>query len=217
MTVGVVVAEVILILRTFAIYSRSYLVLAFLVCMRVGTLAPSMYINVQWNSHMTFAPSPAPRILPCVYVADGKGDAWLEFLFIAIFDSCIVVLTFYKYITQWRSGLSRASLLSTIYRDGMSYFVVLFAISVTNSVLLKVEGDRGSAYFDCFVLFQRVVQGILSSRLIINVRKALVTSSNDLSTMDPLATPMVFKHADGERTVFGLQVDRDGGVEERDF
>ncbi len=61
--------------------------------------------------------SPAPNILPCVYVADGKGDAWIDFLLIAIFDCCksmvpsdvtfsisdyagIVVLTFYKYFTQ---------------------------------------------------------------------------------------------------------------------
>ncbi len=104
-----------------------------------GTLIPSMYITAEWNRHMdcmlhaisihstilfptqyyppSVRQSPAPNILPCVYVADGKGDAWIDFLLIAIFDCCksmvpsdvtfsisddagIVVLTFYKYFTQ---------------------------------------------------------------------------------------------------------------------
>jgi len=186
MFVGVVVAEAILIARTFAIYSRSYPVLAFLVIMRVGTLAGSLYITEQWNKHMTFSPSPVPTILPCVFLADGAADAWIDFLFIAIFDSFIVILTIYKAISLWRSGISKANLMTTIYRDGMGYFVVLFVVSVTNSVLLKVEGDRGSAYFDFFGLFQRVVQAILSSRIIINVRKALVSPTDQFMVSDPL-------------------------------
>jgi len=76
--------------------------------------------------------------------------------------------------------------MATIYRDGLGYFFVLCVISITNSVLLKVGSDMNSPYFNFFGLLQRVVQAILASRIVISVRKALRSSSEQFMVSDPL-------------------------------
>ncbi|KLO13519.1 hypothetical protein SCHPADRAFT_358528 [Schizopora paradoxa] len=95
---------------------------------------------------------------------------WLDFLFIAIFDCHIVALPLCKAYQQWKSGLTKHRLVTTIYRDGIGYFIVLFLASTTNVTLLNVESN--SIYFDFFILFQRIMCAILASRIVTNVRKA---------------------------------------------
>jgi len=111
---------------------------------------------------------------------------WLDYLFVAIFDCNILVLTLWKVGSQWKSGLTKNRLLSTLYRDGIVYFLVLFLVSITNVFLLNLE--HASLYFNFLVLFQRIMIAILSSRIIINVRKAVGSTTYDLATMsvDPL-------------------------------
>jgi len=151
-----------------------------------GTLIPTVIIIVQWTHSFRFVASPAPKIIPCVPVADGTVKAWLDFLFIAVFDCNVAVLTLLKALSQWREGVTRARLVQTLYRDGVMYFTVLSVISITNVALLKIKHD--TVYFDFMVLLQRVFHAILSSRIIINVRKALRTPTDQATTIDPLAT-----------------------------
>ncbi|KLO13520.1 hypothetical protein SCHPADRAFT_358540 [Schizopora paradoxa] len=133
-TAGVVIAEAILIARTFAIYSRSCKILAYLVCIRLGTLIPSMKLINDWTHGMQFSESPAPTLAPCVPMPDDGVKIWLDFLFIAIFDCNIVVLTLWKALSQWKRGLTRHRLVSTLYRDGIGYFVALCIVTVSDPV-----------------------------------------------------------------------------------
>ncbi|KLO13518.1 hypothetical protein SCHPADRAFT_928474 [Schizopora paradoxa] len=181
-TVGVLSSEAILITRTFAIYSRSYILLAYLVTMRVATVIPSLVIISQWNKGMKYLDSPAPTLAPCIPNPDHRIKLWLDFLFISIFDCHIVALTLFKAYKQWKNGLTKHRLVTTIYRDGIGYFVVLFMISITNLIFLNVE--QNSVYFDFFVLFQRVMYAILASRIVINVRKAAECPLEGNSTSD---------------------------------
>jgi len=155
-----------------------------LVCIRVGTLIPSMKLIIDWTRGMQFAQSPVPTLAPCVPEADGRVRIWLDFFFIAFFDCNIVVLTLWKAGAQWKSGLTRHRLVSTLYRDGIGYFILMSMVSVTNVVLLNVEHD--SVYFNLLILFQRVLHAILSSRIVINVRKALRGTSDPAMVTDPL-------------------------------
>jgi len=158
--------------------------------MRVGTLIPSMTLINDWTKHMKFLESPVPSIVPCIPLADGNVKIWLDFLFIAIFDCNIVVLTLWKAVHQWKHGVTRAPLVSTLFRDGVMYFVALCVVGITNVILLNIEHD--TAYFNFLILLQRILQAILSSRIVINVRKAVRRSgyqwslNTECMTSDPL-------------------------------
>jgi len=182
--IGAVIAEAILIARTFAIYERSYKILTYLVCLRLGTLIPTLKLINDYNRGLKFVESPAPGFSPCVSSGDDPAKIWLAYLFIAILDCNIVALTIWKAGSQWKSGLTGRRLISTLYRDGVAYFMVLCLVSIANVVLLNVQHNM--LYFDFLVLFQRVVQAILSSRIIINIRKAVGATSDPSTITDPL-------------------------------
>ncbi|KLO11735.1 hypothetical protein SCHPADRAFT_456567 [Schizopora paradoxa] len=188
LAVGVVSSEAILITRTFAIYGRSYIILAYLVCMRIATVIPSLKLCNEWNKGMKYLDSPFPTLAPCLPKPNKNVKLWLDFLFIAIFDCHIVGLTLFKAYQQWRYGLTKHRLITTIYRDGIGYFIVLFMVSTTNVTFLNTE--RNNLYFDFFILFQRIMYAILASRIVINVRKAAspaVDVDIDTSGEDPIS------------------------------
>jgi len=62
-------------------------------------------------------------------------------------------------------------LIRILYRDGIIYFLALFSISLANAVVIFKLFN--SPYY--YVLFepQRILHGILASRVIINLRKAM--------------------------------------------
>ncbi|KLO06102.1 hypothetical protein SCHPADRAFT_700536 [Schizopora paradoxa] len=167
--VGVLVAEILLIMRTYALFQKNKYVLAWLVAIEVGLTIPSIVMINNTLKHMIYVQSPAPTVLPCLPTSTDTM-LWFAFMSIAINDLNVAVFTFYKGFSQWKSGMSRAPLLRTLYRDGGLYFTCLFVASLANVVLMKKKTD--SAYFLMLIGFQRVLHAILTSRLIINVRKA---------------------------------------------
>ncbi|KLO06093.1 hypothetical protein SCHPADRAFT_700447 [Schizopora paradoxa] len=167
--VGVLVAEILLIIRTYALYERNRYILAYLVCLELGLTIPSIIFIEESFSLISYTQSPAPTILPCLPMT-GDTRTWFAFMCICIFDFNVTVLTVYKGFHQWKNGMSKVPLVRTIYRDGGLYFICLFVVSLANVLLLKNEAD--SPYYILLFGLQRVLHAVLTSRLIINVRKA---------------------------------------------
>ncbi|KLO08906.1 hypothetical protein SCHPADRAFT_588002 [Schizopora paradoxa] len=194
--VGVLVAEILLIIRTYALYQRNSYVLAYLICLELGLTIPSIIfinqsfglmdceflnnfeVNAYFSSSLFYLDiqSPAPTILPCLPITEDTMT-WFAFMCICIFDFNVSVLTVYKGFHQWSIGMSRAPLVRTIYRDGGLYFICLFVVSLANVLLLKEKQD--SAYYLLLIGLQRVLHAVLTSRLIINVRRASKESWSD--------------------------------------
>ncbi|KLO08912.1 hypothetical protein SCHPADRAFT_588277 [Schizopora paradoxa] len=140
LVVGVLVAEALLIVRTYAIFERNTYVLAYLVCLKIGLTIPAIKILNDSFGQTTFLPSPAPTILPC-FPDVGIGSCWPAFLCIAIFDLNILSLTTFNAVSQWSAGMGRSRLLKTLVMDGALYFVCLFASSVSNVVILRTQSQ----------------------------------------------------------------------------
>ncbi|KLO15028.1 hypothetical protein SCHPADRAFT_282963 [Schizopora paradoxa] len=178
---GVIFAELILIVRTYAIYQRSRPMLCYLIALHLGLTLPSLNIINRSFAFISYGPSPAPTIIPCVPTI-GDVRWWIPFMCIAIFDLNIVTLTLWKAVMDWRSGATRTEFIITLYRDGFMYFAGMFATSLTNVILMKVM--RQTPYFLLFVGWQRLLHALLSARLIINVRRASLGAWLN-STADP--------------------------------
>ncbi|KLO08529.1 hypothetical protein SCHPADRAFT_606289 [Schizopora paradoxa] len=206
---GVLIAEVLLIIRTFALYDRSKAILVYLIFLKIALTIPAIVLINNTFHSFDYISSPAPSILPCMAILqNGHSKMWFAFLCIAIFDlsehpflrGCffignssqpadIVTLTLFRAISSWRSlgrlNTRQAPLLTTLYRDGIIYFVCLFATSLSNVFVMKTKAD--TAYFLTLIGFQRMLHALLSSKIIINVRKSTASTWTSPSTLpDPL-------------------------------
>ncbi|TDL18914.1 hypothetical protein BD410DRAFT_456824 [Rickenella mellea] len=139
---GILTAELILLMRTYAIYgrSRSVLIIFAIIC------------------------SPFPTLVPCIPTSVNRV-AFLDFFLLMAFELVVVILTAWKGIYQWRENQS--PLMKTLVKDGVFYFFWLFAVSLANAVVLKVASP---VYSGLLLQVQRVLHAMLSARVLLHIR-----------------------------------------------
>ncbi|KLO09664.1 hypothetical protein SCHPADRAFT_931034 [Schizopora paradoxa] len=173
-TFGIAFCYVILVVRTYAIWERKSLVLVYLFSVQLITfIIEAIQVDEAFKA-MTFAPSPVPTIVPCIATL-GNNRMFTVFCIMLGFEFNILCLMLCKGFFQWRRDST--ALIHTLYRDGFIYFVVLFASSMVNAIVISKFFN--SPYFYVTIQLQRAFHSILASRLILNLRK--VIAEKDMS------------------------------------
>jgi len=187
MVVGVAIADIILAMRTWAIWSRSRpwgFALAFawvsVYGITIGTMGKGM-------TGLSFATPPDPAIKGCFIDAAGDiGILFIGFVVIMVFDLFTFTATAIKGIDHLRRGDS--ALVSVLYRDGLLFSAVLCVISVLNIIVLE---HLSSDLFDVLVVLFRSVHAILACRIMLHIRDAAGkelgedSASLELTSMGP--------------------------------
>jgi len=164
---GIIMCSVVLTLRTYAIWGKNIYVFIYLASFQIVFIIVTIFAVRQTAKSTTFVPSPFPTIVACLpQLANDK--VLVIFCFHMGFELNVLCLSLFKWIPQWREGSTL--LIRTLYRDGIIYFAVLFSISLANAILVIKLFNSPSYYI--LLEPQRVLHSILTSRLIINVRKA---------------------------------------------
>ncbi|KLO07776.1 hypothetical protein SCHPADRAFT_634053 [Schizopora paradoxa] len=167
MTAGIIFCQFVLIVRTYAIWARNFAVGLYLSIFQVAAIIISIIFCNKSAKELIFIPSPIPRVVPCIPLQESNISLY-AFACVAIFDFNILTLTMLKGYSHYRK--SSTPLVRTLYRDGIIYFVVLFTVSLTNVILMRVMNN--SPYFYMLTEPQRVLHTVLITRLILNVRVA---------------------------------------------
>ncbi|KZV91423.1 hypothetical protein EXIGLDRAFT_837149 [Exidia glandulosa HHB12029] len=132
---GIGAAELILILRTWAIWNREKTLLIVLLVFFCAVWGPETYIIVELVKKTTFVPASSfsPALKGCIITASSQivTNAWI---LLTAFEAIILALTLIKGYQHFSQGSSH--LINLLYRDGILYFVYLFAISVANLVVV---------------------------------------------------------------------------------
>jgi len=157
---------VILILRTYVIWDRNVIVLIYLSAMQAISIAVIIFQLDQSLKSLIFIPSPSPAVVPCVPML-GINRMFSVYLVVMGVDLNLLCMTFYRGLSQWQRD--SVPLIHTLYRDGIYYFVALFALSLANAIVIFKLFD--SPYYYIMSEEQRVLHAILAARLIINLRK----------------------------------------------
>jgi len=167
MTFGMIMAELVLIVRTYVLWGRGIRVLIYLSVIEAVAISVDVFELDQSLKSTTFVPSPSPGGVPCVPTL-GINRMFIVYCIIMGVDLNLLCLTLYKGLYQWRRN--SLPLIHILYRDGIVYLVALFLTSTANAVVIFKLFD--SPYY--YILFepQRVLHAILASRLIINLREA---------------------------------------------
>ncbi|KZT57379.1 hypothetical protein CALCODRAFT_483194 [Calocera cornea HHB12733] len=193
MVIGVAIADIILAMRTWAIWSKSRpwgFALAFawvaVYGITVGTMGKGM-------SGLAFGPPPDPALRGCFIVAAGDiGILFIGFVVIMVFDLFTFTATAIKGIDHLRRGDS--ALVSVLYRDGLLFSAILCVISVLNIIVLE---HLTSDLFDVLVVLFRSVHAILACRIMLNIRDAAGKELGEPSTDLELTTMGQHQHAAG--------------------
>ncbi|EJD38842.1 hypothetical protein AURDEDRAFT_146763 [Auricularia subglabra TFB-10046 SS5] len=166
---GIAASEIILVLRTWAIWNGMRYMLLSLGLLLLSVFVAACYLVAFYISESTFisASSVAPGLSGCVLRSSTQRVALAWIIFTA-FELLIVVLTLVKGIEHFKHG-SSSNLLTSLYRDGIIYFICMFAISVAN---VTVVYTTPAEYLVLLSFMQRSFHSIFACRIILHIQAA---------------------------------------------
>ncbi|KAL5528269.1 hypothetical protein ACEPAF_7405 [Sanghuangporus sanghuang] len=189
---GFVVAEIILCLRTWAVWGRSRVVAIGLFVWCIVLLVASLIINGIFLETLGFSSMP-DHIAGC-FVKSGSPIIAVDWVLITVFEAGILVLMLIKAFQNYQMhGQSR--LYTIVYRDGTVFYVYLFALSAMNvSVIVTLPTNLALILTN----LERVIHAILTSRIIMNLRGLVFDSSDEVYGAELISRPIKFCDRFGE-------------------
>ncbi|KAF8493323.1 hypothetical protein JB92DRAFT_2999308 [Gautieria morchelliformis] len=180
---GTIVAESALCFRTWALLGRTRAAaIGFLLAILALTISGCTFIALGVRQ-IQFAPNPIPGSRGCWLTEDIGQIIFVDFILVFIFELTMLAFVVYKGRQHLRQ--SHSNLVSTLYRDGILFYVYLIVFSLLNMVNLLTGPTPGPS----FILMQRVLHSVLTKRMLLNLRSLVspgsasrTQSSNQTST-----------------------------------
>ncbi|KAJ7106777.1 hypothetical protein C8R44DRAFT_805811, partial [Mycena epipterygia] len=155
--VGTIITELILTIRTYALYEKSLSLLIFLTAMWFAIGGVNIWALVKWKESLrAVAMSPANSC-----DLDSPTNIGTVCYFSLLIGETIIVL-----LTLWK-GIHTFWILTTFYRDGIIFYLAIFVILVVD-VSLETETFDGLKFIADSPL--RVMQSVLSCHLVLHAR-----------------------------------------------
>ncbi|CAL1700259.1 unnamed protein product [Somion occarium] len=183
--IGIIVSEMILVIRTWAIWGRSKAIGITLTVCAVLACGSVLYVEKSFLDSLRFFTYPSRATAGCLITTQNSIVA-VSFIVVIIFETFLLILTSIKGIQHYRLANNRG-LTSVLYRDGILFYVYLFCTSMANFiVILAVPRDLANI----LVNIQRVLHSCLSARVVLNLREA---SQQESSTSFISSTSVRFR------------------------
>ncbi|TDL18932.1 hypothetical protein BD410DRAFT_458109 [Rickenella mellea] len=150
--IGVSTAGIIMLIKTYALYGCNRSIGIVFVTIFMGVNIPAIiFVNRSLKSLKFLTPSPLPTLAPCIVISSDRVT-FLNFVFLIILQLAVVILSIWKGVYQWREN--RGRLINTLVKDGVVYFLCLFAISTANAIVLVAapSSDAVPACIACHTL-----------------------------------------------------------------
>jgi hypothetical protein len=158
---GLCVSELILLLRTFAVWQRNSRIFFGLTAMAVSTWAPGIAITFLEIRSFRFEPVPDGAV-GCNLVAASKL-IMVTFVLLALSETVVCVLTVIKGVQHLRT--SSHSWVKHVYRHGLLFYFYLLIITIINMVVPLVAAEP--LYKNYLAIPQRVFHSIFCNRVIL--------------------------------------------------
>jgi len=168
---GLSVANVILSIRTLAIWDNGKKVLAGLIALALlCTVAAVVFarniVSTGRSSKVVYNPLDAPVYPGCFLVANGNA-LLVCYVILLGYETAIFLLIVAK--MAYHGDMRSSSLYKAVYRDGILYYACLLAASIVNIVLLVATPGISSIFLTGL---HRALHAILAERLILNIRQS---------------------------------------------
>ncbi|KAL5532582.1 hypothetical protein ACEPAF_4356 [Sanghuangporus sanghuang] len=172
--VGICISEVILMIRTSAIWGRRRAIHYVLLFLGAGTLIPSIVMaqlevmSLDCVHGGCIKSRPSSRIVFVAYL-----------LLVVMCETTIAILTLVQAWRHYRSNQVKSPLISQLYKDGLLYFVYLQVFLIFN-IIIAVAGppDIGTL----LAIPQRVLHSVLCTRVLLHIRSHSRSYHEEITT-----------------------------------
>ncbi|THV04355.1 hypothetical protein K435DRAFT_202205 [Dendrothele bispora CBS 962.96] len=162
---GIGVAEIILMARTYALYNCSKKILIVFISLWLVFAAVVAWSVSTWSSPRI----PAGGGIQCNFGSSSSSGLG-NYLTLMVSETLVVLLTIWRAVSLfYRDGIKPTSLLRSFYRDGIFYYISLLPLIVSNIVVVIV--DPLGPHPNLINTLLRVIHSILACRLILHLRE----------------------------------------------
>ncbi|TDL25277.1 hypothetical protein BD410DRAFT_634265 [Rickenella mellea] len=169
-TIGFIVAQCILMLRTYAVWGNRFnTTFVALFTVYLCLTAVSIWNIERYLAGVRSTGHPAPGISGCTFYFSNRW-VWRSVVIVMGIESVLMILLAYKVVQQLRAGLGRSTpLMQVIFRDGLGYFACILVTSIANLFVILLA----PVTMHLFLLgVQRAMHSILCNRIMLNIRGA---------------------------------------------
>ncbi|KAF8997602.1 hypothetical protein BDQ17DRAFT_1363090 [Cyathus striatus] len=162
-------AEIILTLRTLAVWGNKQNLCIILYAFFVGIWTAAAVLIAVFLKTITFAPYQDTGIPGCV---DTGGSHILSavWILIMVYDAVTLGLMTVRGLDAFRPKYVKMQthLINAVHRDGIIYYFYLFVLSLVNVILsFTLPAD----FISFLAMYQRVLHSVLSCRAILHIRE----------------------------------------------
>ncbi|KAF9441183.1 hypothetical protein P691DRAFT_715303 [Macrolepiota fuliginosa MF-IS2] len=163
-TAGLSIAELLLSLRTWAVWGQDFKVGVGLLIFYAGVMVPNFVNMAFFLKSVTFIPS-IPEIPGCI-VTGSSNRLYINWILLMVFDIGVCMLMIIQGYRSYISG-GNSQLAKVVYRDGVLYYVYLVVLSMVNLiVILRLPRQ----YLALLSSPMRSIHSILTCRVVLHTR-----------------------------------------------
>jgi len=167
--VVIAVGEVLLIFRTCAIWENSKNVALGLGGLFFATVVAAVYGAIKLLMELEFITISNLANQGCIVTKFGPQGV-IPYIVLLFYETVILFVTLAKASKQ--RGGDRRAIYNAIYRDGLLYYIWLLVVSIGNiTAFFTLPGTNASH----LTVFHAVMHSLLTSRLVLNIRRAVAT------------------------------------------
>jgi len=171
---GAIITELILTIRTYALYEKSLALLAFLSVMWLAIGGVNIWALINWTGSLSQVPLSPPT--SCNLDSPTKIGV-VCYASLLVGETVVVLLTVWKGLhTFWlsRSIYRQSQLVTTFYRDGILFYLAIFVILLVDCTL-ETATFEGLQFIADSPL--RVMQSVLACHLVLHARAVAARES----------------------------------------
>ncbi|KAL4257379.1 hypothetical protein AB1N83_009645 [Pleurotus pulmonarius] len=183
---GIIMAELIMAIRIWALWGNSRIIGASLGVCTVALAAIGAFFYGRFSKGLFFIDTSgiAPHLAGCL-PGPGSRVLYAGYLGLAGYEALLLGLLLMKGVRDFRH--ISTGFLYTFYQDGIVYYVILLLISIGNAVTLLAGPPEAATLF---ISPQLTLHSVLSTRMLLRLRKSAGNRphhTNDSLPFNPLS------------------------------
>jgi len=202
--IGVATSELILFVRTWALFDRSTKLLYGFAALWIGAVTVALWSAGEFVKTLSFGfrPPPLERVVGCNTV-NVNPVIFLAFVALLVIELTLVTLTLWKGVQLLRSGLT--PFMASFYKTSIFFYIAIFPLTIGNVLVFLIAPPDLSDLLDTLM---RVCHSILCCRILLHLRSVNVQSASSSNYRsrggvfsDIIFAPIVSSHDRSNRGV----------------